>query len=67
MKLLEVVAPTPDIYHGCPTWKIFWGKNFTPANMKGRGRRSVRKHKEIIPWDTKDAYIQNKNRERKIL
>ena len=28
MNLLAFVTP-PSIYHGCTTWKKFWGKNFT--------------------------------------
>ena len=51
MKLLEFVKPL-SIYHGCFTWKTFWGENFalgefTPVNMKNRCCRNVRKHKEI--------------------
>ena len=53
MKVLAVVTP-PSIYHGCSTWKNFWEENFTgkeklfsAVNMKGFGRRNVRKYKEI--------------------
>ena len=53
MKFLVVVTP-PSIYHGSSTQKTFWEKKFTgkqylfqSVNMKNRGRRKVRKHKEI--------------------
>ena len=53
MKLLAVVTPL-SIYHGCSTRKIFWEENFTgkenlflAVKMKNRGRRNVRKHREI--------------------
>ena len=53
MKLLAVVT-LPSIYHGCSTRKAFWEEKFTgkeylflSVNMKNRGRRKVRKHKEI--------------------
>ena len=52
MKLLAFVTSS-YIYHGCSTWKTFWGKKFTgeekftlgefsAVNMKICGRRSVR-------------------------
>ena len=53
MKFLVVVIP-PSIYHGCYTWKTFWGGRLTgkqdlfqSVNMKDCGRRRVRKQKEI--------------------
>ena len=53
MKFLVVVTP-PSIYHGCSTWKTFWGEKFIgkkdlfqSVNMKNCGRRKVSKHKEI--------------------
>ena len=53
MKFLVVVTPL-SIYHGCYTWKTFWGGKFTgkqdlfqSVNMINCGQRKVRKHKEI--------------------
>ena len=51
MNLLAVVTP-PFIYHVCSAWARFWKEKFTPGeftpvNMKNRGRRNVRKHREI--------------------
>ena len=57
MEFLVVVTP-PSIYHGCSTWKVFWGEKFTgkqdlfeSVNMKNGGRRKVRKQKEIKDSD----------------
>ena len=47
MKLLAVIAPPPDIYHGCPTHKTIWEEKFTPVNMTSCVRQNVRKHREI--------------------
>ena len=57
MKFL-VVGP-PYIYHRCSTWKIFWEEKFTgkkqdlfePVNMRNRGKRNFRKHREIKDID----------------
>ena len=53
MKFLVVLTPL-SIYHGCSTRKTFWKEKFAgkqdlfeSVNMKNRGRRKVRKHKEI--------------------
>ena len=53
MKLLEVATP-PSIYHGCSTWKTFWGEKFTgeeklfsAVEVKICGHQNVRKHREI--------------------
>ena len=53
IKLLAVVT-SPSIYHGCSTWKTFWGEIFTgeeklfsAVNMKNCGCCNVRKHREI--------------------
>ena len=57
MKFL-VVTP-PSLYHGYSTWKTFWEKIFTgkkkdlfePVNMRNRGKRNCRKHREIKDSD----------------
>ena len=47
MNFLAVVTPSPDIYHGCYTWKTFWEEKFAPVNMTSCERRYVRKHRGI--------------------
>ena len=47
MKFLAFVTPTPDIYHGCSTWKTLWEEKFTLVNMTSCGGRNVRKNREI--------------------
>ena len=58
MKLLAVLTP-PSIYHGCSTRKTLWGEmftlgEFTPASMKNRGCRNIKKHIKI---KNSDEYI----------
>ena len=45
MKLLEVLTPTPDIYHGPSTWKMFWEENSTLVNTTSCVRCNVRKQR----------------------
>ena len=47
MKLLAVVTPPPDIYHGCSTRKTLLEEKFIPLKMISCVRRNVRKHREI--------------------
>ena len=47
IKLLAVVAQSPDIYHGWSTWKMIWENIFTPVNMTSFGRLGVEKHRDI--------------------
>ena len=51
MKALEVVTPSPDMYHGLSTSNMLWEEKFTTVNMKMRGRHNVRKHREINNGD----------------
>ena len=53
MKFIVFVTP-PSIYHGCSTRKTFWEEIFTgkehlllSVNVKKRGHRKVRKHRDI--------------------
>ena len=46
MKLLAVVKPPPDIYHGCSTQKTLWEEEFSLVNMTSCGRRNVRKQRD---------------------
>ena len=64
MKLLAVVTPPPDIYHGCSTWKMFWEEKFTMVNMKSCGRQNVRNHNGeqyiILDISSKLDFMENR-------
>ena len=47
MNFLEIVTPTPAIYHGFSTQKSFWEEKFTPVNMTSCVRQNARKHRKI--------------------
>ena len=51
MKLLSVVTPPLEIYHGCSTQKTFWEEKITTVNMTSCGMQNVRKHRYIKNGD----------------